>query len=85
LGGWHSGEAPSPEQAALQLAPSVLQVKGAQLKVAPPTQAPTPLQVEASVFTPATHFWAAQMVPAAYWRQPPAPLQAPSLPQLCAP
>jgi hypothetical protein len=46
---------------------------------------PAPSQVETSVLVPFTHVCEAQMVPPAYLRQPPAPLQAPSFPQLCAP
>ena len=44
LGARHCASLP---QAPLQLAPSVLQVNGAQAKVAPGTQAPAPLQVPA--------------------------------------
>jgi hypothetical protein len=46
---------------------------------------PAPSQVEASLLVPPLHVWGTQMVPAAYLRQAPAPLQAPSFPQLVAP
>jgi hypothetical protein len=56
-----------------------------QVNDAPGTQVPPPSQVEANVLIPSTQLWGAQMIPAAYLPQPPAPLQAPSLPQLAAP
>jgi hypothetical protein len=85
LGAWHWADDPSPAQAPLQLAPSVLQVKGAQVKVAPGTQVPAPSQVEASLFKPSAQVCGAQMVVGPYLRQAPAPLQVPSLPQLPGP
>jgi hypothetical protein len=85
LGAWHWGTAPSPAQAPWQLAPSGLQVYGAQVKAAPGMQAPAPLQLEASVLVPSAHRWGAQMVVGPYLRQAPAPLQVPSFPQLTEP
>jgi hypothetical protein len=48
-------------------------------------QLPEPLQVDALWALPPPHAAAAQMVPFAYTRQRPAPLQVPSEPQLAAP
>jgi hypothetical protein len=56
-----------------------------QLRFAPITQVPPPLQVEAAVTTPLTHLGSAQRVPDRYLRQAPVPLQVPSVPQLVAP
>src|SRR6185436_7116992 len=82
VGAWHMGEGPSPTQALLQLAPSALQVNGAQANDAPARQTQAPSQVEGSVLTPPAQVCGAQMLPAAYLRHPPVPLQLPSFPQL---
>jgi hypothetical protein len=48
-------------------------------------QVPVPLHVRAGVNVEPVHVAATQVVPAAYRRQPPLPLQVPSVPQLGAP
>src|SRR5687767_3555403 len=51
----------------------------------PATHEPVPLQVDAVVRKPASQLCAAQIVVGPYLRQPPLPLQVPSLPQLVGP
>jgi len=46
---------------------------------------PVPLHERAAVSADPVHVWEAQVVPVPYRRQPPAPLQKPSVPQLDAP
>src|SRR4051812_44189189 len=46
---------------------------------------PVPLQAPMSVTLPLVQRASAHLVPAAYWRQAPRPLQVPSFPQLCGP
>lgn len=65
--------------------PAALHTYGAHATVLPGRQVPLPLHVPAVVRVPFAQRWGAHTVPAAYWRQPPLPLQAPSLPQLEAP
>ena len=48
-------------------------------------QVPVPLQDRADVSVDPVQAAAAQDVPVAYSRQPPAPLQVPSVPQVLAP
>jgi hypothetical protein len=65
--------------------PPGLHTNGAHGDVAPAVHTPEALQVEGAVNVPFAHVAAAQVVPAGYLRQPPMPLQKPSLPQLAGP
>jgi len=63
----------------------VPQTYGVQLDEVAAWQVPVPLQVRTEVSVEPVHVATAQFVPAAYSRQPPPPLQVPSLPQVAAP
>jgi hypothetical protein len=65
-----------------QAVPPVLQTKGAQSRDEPAPHLPWPSQVDSEVYFPAAHFAATHTVPGVYFRQPPVPLQVPSLPQV---
>jgi hypothetical protein len=65
--------------------PPGLHTNGVHGDVAPGVHTPEALQLEAAVEVPFTQVAAAHMVPAGYLRQPPMPLQKPSLPQLAGP
>jgi hypothetical protein len=80
-----AAQSASPLQLPRQALPS--QRKGAQLVVAPATQVPEPLQVDAAVkeLPPAGQAAGLHTEPAAYLRQLPWPSHLPSFPQLAAP
>jgi hypothetical protein len=66
----------------LQSLPLALQVYGAHMRLLPASQRPAPSQVESAVRVPLLQLAAAQVVPAAYLWQTPAPSQVPSVPQV---
>ena len=73
----------STVQVARHAAP--LHMYGSHVDVAAAWQVPVPLHDRDDVRVEPVHVAAAHCVPAAYSRQPPAPLQKPLLPQLAAP